>query len=290
MPITYEAGLILGSNAMDIPKMAANVPIAGTRGAVFVAQNPLLVGAPANHANLLQVTQLFQAFLAADGWTWAPGGAGDSRVMGARLLDSTINSGECAFVAHALDYLLAAPAPFGFGMLPANQATKSVVSFKGGVNDEGFISVHNPVFNLGPNFVSGGTSYYSWDNHKVVPAGGVFYDACYGTHYAALSDMAVADRTFTGRDVRLRDLASYNWKSLKGAPRLMALALSDMWFKNRHSIDVFHAINVVAPHTANLSGFFMDWTQHWGTFPAMSNNRLIHGPLAADPQVRNSIA
>ena len=286
MPLTYVAALQPGTDAMNIGAMGADIPFANSRGAQFIAQNAGLVGAAANHANVLQVTLAFQAFLAGDGWTWAPGGAGDSRVMGARLLDRQVNAGECAFVAHALDYLLAAPAPFGFGMLPANQGARSVVSYRGAVNNHGFISVHNPVFNLAPNLVAGGANYFSWDNHKVVPAFGNFYDACYGTHYAALGGMAVADRSSVRRQVRLRDLANYNWMGVTTAPRLIALALVDVWFQNRHSIDIFQTLNVVPAHMANLTGYFMDWSQTWGKLPALHDDRLIHGPLAANPLVR----
>src|SRR5205823_2370673 len=76
--------------------------------------------------------------------------------------------------------------------------------YKGEVNDQGFIAVHDGIFfGLSPNVKTpgnyGGRPLYYWGNHKVIEYASVFWDLCYRTTYASLSEMC--EYSLTGQNL-----------------------------------------------------------------------------------------
>src|SRR5262249_34687537 len=152
---------------------------------------------------------------------WAPGAPGNSPGRGAMLLDSGgalpgagANAGEGGYVAHALAYLINAPAPWGVGVCGATAGREPVPGGVSSPRPPGFISTHvqhlpgpQPnIVDLNGNTIPG---FYKWENHKTTLFNGVYYDACYRTSYGAPGNMAVVNLAVlpNGDGVRLRDLA-----------------------------------------------------------------------------------
>lgn len=136
------------------------------------------------------------------GWTWNPNIGGRSAAHGRALLDLGIaaagRQGECGFLAHALNELLATPAPYGFGVTGAVTATYAGIPDAHG-DDQGFISHHVGIHhNLAANMSlphPGGialTPMYKWGDHVVVLYLGRFWDPSYNLSYANLQGMADA--------------------------------------------------------------------------------------------------
>jgi hypothetical protein len=143
--------------------------------------------AAANIADMIAIVAEFQNL----GWTWDPNVGGRSPENGRQLLDrqiAAIGRGECGWLAHALNELLAAPAPYGFGVVGAVTQT-----YDG--NGEGFVSPHaGVVHNLPANISQQNgvtlSQSYKWGDHVVVSYLGRYWDPSYNTSYANLQGMA----------------------------------------------------------------------------------------------------
>ena len=158
----------------------------------------IMAAVPGNTATTLaEMTALVNEFQGL-GWTWDPHIGGRGSASGRALLDrhiANIQSGECGYLAHALNELLAAPAPYGFGIVGSVTAT-----YAGAANADGFLSVHNGnVHNLPPNTsLQNGVALqnvYTWGDHVVVDYLGRFWDPSYNTDYPNLHSMATHEVT-----------------------------------------------------------------------------------------------
>jgi hypothetical protein len=158
----------------------------------------IMAAVPGNTATTVaEMTALVNAFQGL-GWTWNPNIGGRGRGKGRELLDrhiANIGSGECGYLAHALNELLAAPAPYGFGIVGSVTAT-----YDGAANAHGFLSVHNGnVHNLPPNTsLPNGVALQNvrrWGDHVVVSYLGRYWDPSYDTHYPNLHSMATHNFT-----------------------------------------------------------------------------------------------
>jgi hypothetical protein len=282
MPTTYQQAL--GGNANLNQANFNDSPPQTSPGRQFVWSCRVSNVTPINNIN--QVNTRFHQFLVNRGWIWNPSVAGASYNAGARLLDGTVNQGECGFPAYALAYIINAPQPYGFGVGGANVVTYS------GLHNIGFISNHaNALPGPQPNIIrpQGGVlpGFYYWDNHKVVHFNGQFYDPNYGSVYPAIGSMAVASLQLVRQNVRLRDLENYNplspWGVLLGwgLPRLAALKFSDFIFGTTHTISVVQAVNVVNPA---VNGYYIEWVENWAI--PMGGRGNIYGPMPRSPLVR----
>lgn len=132
-------------------------------------------------------------------WTW-DGGAGTP--ADDEVLDGDKQRGQCVALARALRMLATMPKPHGLGLSKAVVGDPAVPGgglYKG-LNNDGFISAHPPAGVLGllgnvydtahANLANCGRAFYSWDDHKVVPYNGVYYDPSYRTTWLNLPQMA----------------------------------------------------------------------------------------------------
>jgi hypothetical protein len=274
---TYEQ--VLGGQVnLGAVNWASAAPTAGSLGQQVLATIAALN--PAVHADMLQITTAFHNAVALTGFRWLPATAGNSYTAGARLLDGTAATGECAYVANGLALLLGAAPPWGLGV-----AGITVQSYSG-QNAVGFIADHGggvpgaPANVLRPN----GTpfaGYYLWANHKVVNVGGTLYDPCYDRTYNTLAGMASSQLQLVRAGIRLRDLGDYNPASIAGFLSLMGLKASDAFYNNAHTIDVYQAVGGAS------AGYYLDWGQDWKDWTWTRHIKTSwHGPYAANPLVR----
>lgn len=276
---TYES--VLGGNGnLNAVPFNNHYPRATLWGVNFLAACTNANLTPAGH--MAQICTNFHNALRVRNWTWAPAGAGNSYTAGARLLDNTVNAGECAYVPNALAYLVNAPAPWGFG---TGGATVEVYN---GQDDKGFIALHaNNLPGPQPNIIqpNGQTlpGYYLWGNHKVVCHNGTRYDACYNVQHATLAGMDRASLWLVRERVRLRDLRDYNYTGLWSGAHLAGRVLSDWVWWNKHTVDVYQAVGT----DANVTGFYLQWSQHWWTLRSGRNQSAAwYGPYPTNPLVR----
>jgi hypothetical protein len=282
MPTTYTAAMSGSTDLADAD--FTDAPPGGSLGATFLQECGQAHASPA--ANMTNVNTMFHNFLAAQGWTWAPEGAGNSYLAGAALLDGTTTAGECGFPAYALALLVNAPAPYGFGTGGATVRSYS------GANREGFIARHaHPLPGPTPNITKPDglvlNNYYYWGNHKVVELGGHFYDPNLRADYPNLAGMAEGSLQTVRQNVRLRDLKDYNpsspWGLLLawGLPRLTLLKISDVIFGTTHTITVTRT--TVGADMA-VAGHYIEWSERFA-LPA-GGREHIYGPLPHSPLVR----
>lgn len=295
MTTTYEQAM----NGVTFPNANFDdAPAGNSWGAEFLKKCKKASAHPGSEMN--RVNEIFHGFLKGKGWRWDPGGAGASYVAGARLLDGSRTSGECAYPAYALAFLIDAPYPYGFYKFkPKNKNDKkkpkndaSVETYRG-LHNRGFISNHaNALDGPQPNITQSNGNmlqgYYFWGNHKVVKYKNKFYDPNYKAIYTSLAGMAVASLQSVRDNVRLRDMRDYNplspWGLLLGwgLPRLTVLKLSDVLFGTTHRINVVKAVNV---QDQNVAGYYIEWEEGWRR-PDYGGRGTIYGPLAQNPLVR----
>jgi hypothetical protein len=285
VPTTYQNIMGGRSNLTGVPfNTDTPTPCRGTQFLNHCNGNGIGPG-----INMATLTNTFHDFLAGVGgipgggnWTWSPGAPGNGYTAGARLLDGTANAGECAFVPFALAYLINAPAPWGFGVGGATVDSYS------GANHIGFIAAHNnalpgPLPNI--TQAAGGVlpNFYLWGNHKVVTFGGVHYDVCYRTTYAALANMAAVDLQLTRNNVRLRDLEDYDYKKLDSLWELIKLKFDDLLRSTTHTIEVLQATAAHAVLTGgNPTAYFISWVEN----RPHSGASNYYGPYQQNPLVR----
>src|SRR6185369_3102248 len=100
MPSTFTQ-LVANGGPNGLPALDANL-----LGARFIQQCTARSLDPNAPGDMAQINEDFHDVLRGAGWQWAPATSGNTEGAGARLLDGTARSGECAFVAHALRILL----------------------------------------------------------------------------------------------------------------------------------------------------------------------------------------
>jgi len=143
----------------------------------------LIMAALPNNPSFDDLFNAYTAYGRNHGWTWDPGIPGAKK---GPLLDGNLSAGECAIFAANLLLMAQLPPPFGLGMPLA--ASPEYWPFYG-KHKVGFISDHNQ-----PNIISAlqanvslpaqlqhPTSYYLWENHKVLIWNDQIYDPSYGT-------------------------------------------------------------------------------------------------------------
>lgn len=128
-------------------------------------------------------------------WTWN-GGAGTPSSQS--ILDGDAKTGQCVALARALRMLAEAAPPYGLGL--AGVGDPFVQGRYTGQAAQGFISTHpaNPgvlglranIFTAGDIRITPRAQFYSWDDHKVVPYNGLFYDPSYRHVLNTLPEMA----------------------------------------------------------------------------------------------------
>lgn len=236
--------------------------------------------------NLLGICKAYNEFLASDGWKWEPLNIGNTPKKGVELLDGTAGSGECAFVAWSLAILLQAPAPWGFRK-GSTVPDMDVVTYSG-EKKGGFISVHPKGIALPgaeptvTDLKNGRTNLRYWDNHKVVSHKGAYWDACYQTRYSSLHEMAQISLERIAANKKPKDLKDYT--GITGTIKSLGLAISDSYYNNFHSIDVFRSVDDNC-HDAELKGYWINWQQTWGQIPTLSSSIDFTGPFKDNPLV-----
>lgn len=128
-------------------------------------------------------------------WTWN-GGAGTPSSQS--ILDGDAKTGQCVALARALRMLAEAAPPYGLGL--AGVGDPYVQGRYTGQTAQGFISDHpgNPgvlglranIFTIGDIRFCPRGQLYAWDDHKVVPYNGRFYDPSYRHVLNTLPEMA----------------------------------------------------------------------------------------------------
>jgi hypothetical protein len=188
-----------------------------------------------NAATLVEMAAIVAEFQNI-GWTWNPNIGCRSGAVARGLLDLGIaaagREGECGFLAHALNELLAAPPPYGFGVVGATTAT-----YDGTANDTGmgFIANHAGIWhNLPANMSQPAgaalSALYKWGDHVVVNYLGRYWDPSYNTSYANLQGMAVyvvtaMPSTATGHGAAFFIDASIQCQPVAGG--------ANVWFRNK---------------------------------------------------------
>lgn len=184
--------------------------------------------------------RLYTAFVDGTGdLFWDPSGKGAYTAEKlAKILDGTLDAGECKLIAAAFLALWVLPPPFGLGKFGSNPAASLQVFNDNNVND-GFISYHpkEGVRELRPNIMHPhGTvtdlntrqPLYQWGNHKVIAHNGRLWDPTYRRIWDGETDM-VAFR-FTGV-THPKDRDAYRVAVVNAAPEKGWLAGQLMYMR-----------------------------------------------------------
>jgi hypothetical protein len=188
MPNVYKA---LCANPPQVPDL---IGINQAPGKIIMRQVPVQV----HERTMDNLFRYFCAYFHTPGnWTWdgSPGTPDP-----ADILDGDKRRGQCLALARAFRTLATTPWPHGIGLLPASVGEPRLLGFYDGRYHKGFVSTHPPagilalrgnVFDAAnPNLTNCGRVHYSWQDHKVVPYNGRFYDPSYAKIWNTLSAMA----------------------------------------------------------------------------------------------------